>query len=376
MPLPESRNGESLEFHSRLNVYDESTIGDPEQYIWSSIKLWGVLDYADFRLEELHRVSNKRSREAIAKNLKLYIGQAFELYQAAGSAKANTAPLLYYYSYLNLAKALCEIRNPRLHKLPESYRHGISWRPSKDYLVNMRTESVSVISRGVWHVLYEALTQQPCRVPNPCKLSIDALFGLNPEIGLEYEGTFDRLPSLIELHHPDILVDYDQENVWIRFSVDREELKDLNLTRPKLLKSVTASGSTYHQVRSVDPDLWTFELEKPKKVPTECMESPEEVLTAEVNAMNLFVYLDHEGLKYMVPIQSRLPIRLPQLLVLYSLMFWLGSLVRYDPHSVAELQESEYWLLIDGFISQSRLWLLELFEWELFKAEIILRAAR
>jgi hypothetical protein len=126
----------------------------------------------------------------------------------------------------------------------------------------------------------------------------------------------------------------------------------------------------------VDPDLWTFELENPKKIPTERMESPEEVLTAEVDALNPFVYLDYEGLKYMVPLQARLPIRLPQLLVLYSLMFWLGSLVRYDPHSVADLQESEYWLLIDGFISQSRVWLLELFEWELFKAEIILRAAR
>jgi YaaC-like Protein len=102
----------------------------------------------------------------------------------------------------------------------------------------------------------------------------------------------------------------------------------------------------------------------------------EQLVVAEVGAMHLFVYLDHDGLHYVIPIQTRLPLRLPQLLVLYSIMFWLGSLVRYDPHSVAELQDSEYWLLIDGFMSQSRLWLLELFEWELFGAEISTRSAR
>lgn len=56
--------------------------------------------------------------------------QAFDLYQAANTAKANTAPLLYYYAFLNLAKVLCEIKNPRFHKMAESRGHGIglAWR--------------------------------------------------------------------------------------------------------------------------------------------------------------------------------------------------------------------------------------------------------
>jgi hypothetical protein len=376
MPLPLPREGEPLGFRSRAQAFDETTIGDPEQWIWSSIKQWGVIDFAEHALEDTHQVSGKRAREGIADNLRLYIGQAFDLYQAAGIAKANTAPLMYYYSFLNLAKALCEIRNPRFHKMAESYRHGIGWRPKPDYLVNMRTESVNLISRGVWHVLYEALTQQPCRVPNPCTLSVDALFGLNPEIGLEYEGTYNRPSSLVELYHPDVLVDFDTDEVWIRFSVERQNLKSLRLSRPKLLAYITVPGSTYRQVRSLDPDLWTFELDNPKKIPTGYTESLEQLVAAEVSAMHLFVYLHLDGLEYVIPIQTRLPLRLPQLLVLYSLMFWLGSLVRYDPHSVADLQESEYWLLIDGFMSQSRLWLLEMFEWELFRAEIITRSAR
>jgi hypothetical protein len=81
-------------------------------------------------------------------------------------------------------------------------------------------------------------------------------------------------------------------------------------------------------------------------------------------------------LNYFIPLQSRLPLVMPQLLVYYTILFWLGSLVRYDPHSVNALMDSEYWILIDGFMSQSRLWLLELFEWAYYKAETTLWTAR
>ncbi|MGA7399820.1 MAG: YaaC family protein, partial [Candidatus Sulfotelmatobacter sp.] len=77
-------------------------------------------------------------------------------------------------------------------------------------------------------------------------------------------------------------------------------------------------------------------------------------------------------LRYCLPIQARLPVAMPQLMVNYTILFWLGSLVRYDPHSLSALMDSQYWMLIDGFMSQSRLWLLELFEWAFYKAETTL----
>jgi hypothetical protein len=55
--------------------------------------------------------------------------------------------------------------------------------------------------------------------------------------------------------------------------------------------------------------------------------------------MNLFAHLAFNEMQYSIPDQRKLPIKLPQLLVLYTLMFWLGSLVRYDPHSIGDLQD-------------------------------------
>jgi hypothetical protein len=376
VPLPEPREGESLEFHSHAQADFETTIGHPEQIIWSSIKHMGVDEVADVILYDFHMVANSKVRSTIAKNLQLYIGQAFELYESARNAKANTAPLLYYYSFLNLAKAVCEIYHPRFHEKPECYRHGISWQPNREYMVNMRSESVSLASRGVWHVLYEAVAQRACRVPNPCKLNIRQLFALAPELGSEYERTYHQLPHLILLHNPDVLVNGDKEEVWLRFSVEREDLRNLRFFGPKLLDSITTPTIAYREVRSTEEDFRTFELEHSKKIPHAHERPLRELVMPEVRAMNPFAYLESDGLKYAIPIQTQLPLQLPQLLVLYSLMFWLGSLVRYDPHSVAHLQDTEHWILIDGFINQSRLWLLELFEWELYKFETTLHSVR
>jgi hypothetical protein len=101
-----------------------------------------------------------------------------------------------------------------------------------------------------------------------------------------------------------------------------------------------------------------------------------ELVETEIRAMNLVTNLQTNELSYVVPIQTNWPIRLPQIMVLYTLLFWLGSLVRYDPHSVARLQEGEHWMLIDGFMNQSRLWLLDLFEWELYQCETTLYSVR
>ena len=41
-----------------------------------------------------------------------------------------------------------------------------------------------------------------------------------------------------------------------------------------------------------------------------------------------------------------------------------------------DLMDSHYWILIDGIMNQSRIWLLELFEWELFQTETKLSLSR
>src|SRR6266852_9909277 len=140
MPLAAPREGASVGFHIYPTVMDEGTLGDPEAIIWSSIRHLCSRGVAEDIAAPTHGVIRRRDRAEVGKNLKLYVQQASEFYEAAHAAKPNTAPLIYYYSFLDLAKGLCELRQPRFHERSECYRHGVSWKPDPRKLADPAKE--------------------------------------------------------------------------------------------------------------------------------------------------------------------------------------------------------------------------------------------
>ena len=315
-------------------------------------------------------------RSAIATNTKIYVQQAYEFFEAGKSAKSNIAPLYYYYSFLNLAKALCEIKNPNFHRQKENYKHGISWRPNPNYMVNIFKESVSLTARGVWHVLWESISGNRCLIPQQLHLSIMELFSFCPEISDEFNKIFKVKSKLVDLMNPLVIREETDNELLIRFSVLPEDLKSLRLSRPKFIRYISFGTCLYHQVKSDNAEHWTFEIKDPIKLNKKFNGNVIYFLNSEIKILNIFTALEKDGISYSISFQNKMPLVLSQLIVLYTLLFWLGSLVRYDPHSVEHLQESEYWMLIEGFMSQSVIWLLELFEWEFYQWETALHFCR
>ena len=375
MPLAPARQGVSDGFHIYPIVMEEGTLGNPETIVWASIRHLCSREVAEGIAAPLHGITTKKDKRAIGRNLKLYIRHASEFYEAAGAAKANTAPLIYYYSFLNLAKALCELRSPEFHKRSECYKHGVSWRPDPQRVADPAKETVSITTRGVWHVLWEALTQKPCPATNPTKLGIKKLFSYCPEVSVESDQTLGTALRMLDVEAPDVLWDTGSREVWLRLSFGRSELKAFRVSAPALIKQIRTPRSGYTEVKSKDRRFRTFQSASPKKLARG--ELPRFGIASDIAALNLFTHLGPDRtLEYYLPLQARLPFPLPQLMINYTILFWLGSLVRYDPHSVDRLMDSGYWMLIDGFMSQSRLWLLELFEWAFYRAETTLLISR
>ena len=375
MPLNEPRSGESIGFASYPRTNSAGTLGNPEQIIWSSILHLCSRGVAEVIADQFHGVKRAGEIKAVARNLKLYINQAHEFYEAAQIAKANTAPLIYYYSFLNLAKALCEIRQPGFHKHNECYGHGISWRPNRKLLVNIETETVSLPYRGVWQVLWESITHTNFPPTKGIKLSIKDMFMYCPELGVEVETAFGKNVNLVSLEDPNIIYEDASREAWIRFSVNKDELKFHHLSAPQLLNAIQTSRTRYREIRSHKSDLRTFESIIPAK--DKYGRNVYQTLHSDILGMNLFSSLgEGKEIEYSIPLQKKMPISMPQLMVLYTILYWLGSLVRYDPLSLSNLKESHHWILIDGFMSQSRIWLLEQFEWALYQTETALWVAR
>lgn len=264
MTLAKPRSGEPTGFSIFPDLSDERTIGEPEKIVWSSINHLCAREVADAILFNVYKIRKRSLRLSVAFNLKVYLNQANQFYCAAKSAQPTTAPLFYYYSFLNLAKAVCEMKKPNLHKIAGSYRHGISWRPSADYLVNMEKEVIRLTTKGMWHELYEAVVENPVTISNPTELKVKDLFAYSAETSIEYERTFYKATKLIWLNDINTFVDFPRRSYWIRFSVDRGNLRGLG--RPRFLDLITYNSSRYIEVESAEKDLWAFELEKPKKI--------------------------------------------------------------------------------------------------------------
>lgn len=373
MPLPDPRKGEPIGFSLYPEHSIEFTIASPETVIWSSIRHFCSQLAGEAYLKHVHKIRQARTRSAVAANVKLYVQQASEFYHAAATAKPNTAPLFYYYAFLNLAKARCEIRFPSLHSRRECYAHGVSWRPDPKRVVILDREVVRVGRPGMWHLLWETIVGSQCPAVDPTRLPLKKLFALCPEIGVEY-GTLFGIASRIHLNDINFIYDKRSRNVWLRFSISRDRLRDHGLSAPQLLAQLATPRATYSEVKSGEKEARTFESSIPATLRGSA--TPSSALRDDILALNLVA---HSGEKaepeYSITLQQRLPFPMPQLMVSYTILFWLGSLVRYDPHSVAELMDSPVWIMIEGFMTQSRLWLLQLFQWELFQDQVSLRTA-
>ncbi|MEW6659391.1 MAG: YaaC family protein [Thermodesulfobacteriota bacterium] len=376
MSLPNPKPGNSIPFQKYPNADSVFTLGNPVDLIWASIKHLCARDVINSLLKSTYNITDRKIRNDVAINVKIYIKHAYEFYETGKSARSNTAPLFYYYSFLNLGKALCEIKNPLFHKQRESYKHGISWKPNPDYLVNIFKESVFLNIRGVWHVLWESISNNRCLIPQQLNLPIIELFSFCPEISDEFERTTDLNSKLINLINPFIIVNESDNEIHIRFSVSPNDLKYLRLSRANFIKYISFGTIPYHQVKSDYDNIWTFEFKDAINYDPNYRGEVIDLLKYEIKALNLFASLNKDGTSYSIALQDKLPLTISQLMILYTLLFWLGSLVRYDPHSVEYLQESECWILIEGFMNQSIIWLLELFEWEFYQWETVLQFSR
>lgn len=376
MPLVEPRKGESIGFAIYPEASGQTTLANPETIIWSSIRHWCSQRAGEFYVRNIHHIYDKQTRSAVAYNVGLYVQQASEFYDAAANARPNTAPLFYYYSFLNLAKAFCEIRYPRLHRRPESYLHGLSWRPDRLKVVRLRKETVRIVGRGMWHLLWESIMHTRCPAANPTKLSILKLFSLCPEIGVEFGILYGQPRTRIYLEKIDTLHDNSANEVWLTFSTTRNRIRNTGLSAPKLLAQVANPRTHYIEVQSKEKALRVFQSAMPAKLRGSA--TAYTALQRDISDLNLILHYGETvgNFEYSIALQRGWPLPMPQLMVSYTLLFWLGSLVRYDPHSVNELMDSPDWILIDGFMSQSRVWLLELFWWALYQDQINLRTAR
>lgn len=266
-----------------------------------------------------------------------FVRQAREYFDAADRAAAiETKPLLYYYCFLNLAKAISMARG----------RLG---------LVGKISHGVHVVG-GVGHTSSTAKIEYERSSANRASAVEELLHALEGNqvptgpIAIEEilpqsvvahrlwcEASKSRRERFLTIESVRFLEDSSKKEVWSRITVPRDVLR----MRGWGLKAALAEAGLEPDYRIVkEPEaeargLVTFEQSvprtyagRPSDVVMEIVDSlrPKiwQTITSAAPYRGYYLYLSQVN-------------RLPQWLSVYSILFWLGSLTRYQPVELFDL---------------------------------------
>jgi hypothetical protein len=313
------------------------------------------------------KLSGSERDEALA-----FLDQAQRFYIAAG-AEDSANPLLYYYSFLNLAKPLIRARG--FGGSLEVAIHGLSNKrvsegsSPKDFEVKVQKLYGQQVN--VFVELSDILgfgRPSPGTSYNIEELMVEMVVGHR----LWREATHSR-ERFVPLAAVEILQNVSESAMWIRLLVKREDVDRFGIGHTQTLR----------EGRLIDD----FRLVKGEGVPPGCFGIEQKAivkygqrpsdrlpdLVGPLRAPLWRIVTSNPGQsyrKYYLHLTPAGASRLPQLLALWALLFHYGSMVRYQPHVFAAMTRDRYGAFIREFVAAQPEQMLYLLASEMCEREV------
>lgn len=284
--------------------------------------------------------------------------QAEDFYEI-GTGRGNEAarPLVLYYSYLNLAKTFCLTKGQRLTL--DGADHGLRAPRPPAGTSNPTDVPVSVEKSGprgnqpdyisAFDEFRVALTGTP--TPSNYQLKVSAML---PQIlsghrlwaqGADQPERFVIVDEIRFLHNGTGLM-------WVDIRLKRQDIARL-ATTPQQVLAISGLGTAFREVAD-DPTLVRLEQIAPISY----------VVGEEVDHLHLLVDVVRDNLwmtvsilppyrryyVYLCPLSERRHV-LPQLLSMYAMTFYFGSITRYRPHRFDLLLKGPFGPRVRDFVT-------------------------
>lgn len=372
-PLPYAREGNNLEVKKRRLVFSK--------WPTHSGRLHHGLQSLIFARDPWLMISKSidaqcpKSRSAEARAC---VEQARDFYEAATSGEVMAArPLVLYYSFMNLAKAFCLTRGTRATF--DQAQHGLRERlnPGGQELVGAFLKAdPSLASGGIQNFseFKQALSGTGLTTTTNFQLQV-----LLPQvvpghrIWASAQKTSERFVAIHEIrfkHYPTT------RTVWLDFYFVADDLSRLGITQQRLLKETGLTGCFRGVVCSEQFDgrhLLRFEqvttIEYPNGYPADSLAS----VIAPINPLIWTTVATTSPYRryyvYMAPTAEH-PFVLPQILSIYAIMFYLGSITRYRPHHYDRIVGGKFGSWVQEFVSGQPLQFLYMMASEFMRQDV------
>jgi len=302
-----------------------------------------------------------RQRRALA-----FLEQAEDFYGAARAPRLAARPLLYYYSFMNLAKAFITVKG----NLPlANCMHGL--REGSDNIrprLRLTSQEVKVNDAGTGRTQVYREMVKACgfSVPNkPTPIRVVDLLAQVVGIHETYCHSFDIWKRFFPIHQIMFEMDSSRKVAWISFYVSEDELAKGSDTAPRDIRDALVG---FREVES--PLMHHRKYESKQEL--SYGRSPKETLQRliEITKPDIWSVLVPGKFNFYVsstPSQKRLA----QAASYYQAMFYFGSVTRYRPDDLAKMCGGKYGWLIEEFINTQSLQFIYLLGSGLIDAEMV-----
>lgn len=273
-----------------------------------------------------------------------FVRQAREYFTAAERATSiETRPLLYYYSFMNLAKAIAMARGRS--GLVGKVAHGIAHVGGAGHAPSTARLQVGTSSPALKQAvdeLHHALEGAPVTAGQYAVSEIIAQSVVGHRMWREAFST-PRQERFIPLDSVQF-VERGAE-VWLTLRISRATLRARGRGVAETLRQ-SGLGPTFRAVQPADPAVAAEFHVLEQKVPISYTGRAADVVVDAVDAVRPFLWQTITASSpyrrfyvYLSPPTER---RMPQWLSVYSTFFWLGSLTRYQPVELFDALDGKY----------------------------------
>jgi hypothetical protein len=294
-----------------------------------------------------------------------FIEQSEDFYNSANTARIGSKPLLYYCSFLNLAKAYLAVKqNTCLSKCGHGlidYDKGQKGRRTITSL-KVKKEDHNPKRMSVYRETVEALG---FNVPHTgTTYQLTELFGQTVSIQRLLTHTLKTSIRFFPVHDISFRYDPSEKNVWATLQIKHDDLA-FNKNAPKEIRSGMGAFPEVKPDDSSPVRQYQSEYIHYKRSPIDALPA-----LVEKTKKDIWSLLRPGKYYYFV---SSIPKtkRLSQVASCYQAMFYLGSIVRYRPDDFSRLLEGKHGWIIQEFVNTQPLQFIYLLGSVLIDAEMV-----
>ncbi len=289
-------------------------LGQNEKLIISDI--WAFWDYV------IKKAAKDKKQEDFLRSL---LEQAKHFYQSGEGSPVKSQPLLYYYSFLNLAKIMINLTGA--FGPGKMYMHGIAERHNSKF-----TNS--------------EIIKQPQKV-NIVQVAHELVSQFDPHIDVKSLtlNTKELLNHCVGIHRTYSEI-YNQPEIFVRIISSALYKKGKNLLfrgfidcSENQINKLKAAGYTI----SFDEDGRYFFEESIAIASYQPTRADYAKLSQNIKKKGIWYFVGNNG--YTMYLSTNLKNRYSQESIIYMMMFYLGSITRYHPYMFDKIfSDKEQWL--------------------------------